>query len=191
MKATLSARLFRRCLLWIYRRGRWTVTGSAPAERKFVLIAVPHTTGMDLPNLLGAGHDLGVDLHFMAKRQLFRWPLGRFLRGVGGVPVDRSRPGGMVAQMAAEFAARDEFVLTIAPEGTRERVKDWKSGFYRIAEAADVPIVCGYMDYEGRRVGLGPVIHPTGNYEDDMTEALAFYDDVLPGGYAGRLKTPA
>ena len=124
---------------------------------------------------MGVTRELGLQTHFMAKTSLFRWPFGNFMRQMGGVPVDRSAAGDMVQQMIAEFATREDFILTIAPEGTRKTVDAWRTGFYRIAHGAGVPIVCGFMDYGNRRAGLGPVIHPTGDYEKDMTPAFAFY----------------
>jgi 1-acyl-sn-glycerol-3-phosphate acyltransferase len=174
----LIARLLRRVSIANYRRGKWTSVGTAPPQQRFVLIAVPHTSNWDFPNLLGVTNALGIRAHFMAKTSLFRWPFGGLMRAVGGVPVDRSAAGDMVAQMIAEFAARDEFVLTIAPEGTRGAVDKWRTGFYRIAHGAGVPIVCGFMDYPKRQSGLGPVIMPTGDYDADMAPAFAFYRGI-------------
>lgn len=174
----LAAQAVRGALVWTYRRQGWRAVGEVPAPRKFVLIAAPHTSNWDFPNMLGLTHDLGLDIHFMGKDSLFRWPLGGFMRDVGGIPVDRSSRHDMVQQMAAEFARREEFVLVIAPEGTRGAVARWRTGFYRIAEAAQVPIVCGFADYERRIGGLGPMFHPTGNYEADMEPVLAFYRGV-------------
>jgi 1-acyl-sn-glycerol-3-phosphate acyltransferase len=174
----LIARLLRRVSIANYRRSGWTSVGTVPAPQRFVLIAVPHTSNWDFPNLLGVTNALGIRVHFMAKTSLFRWPFGGLMRAVGGVPVDRSATGDMVAQMIAEFAARDEFVLTIAPEGTRGAVEKWRTGFYRIAHGAGVPIVCGFMDYPKRVSGLGPVIMPTGDYDADMAPAFAFYRGI-------------
>jgi 1-acyl-sn-glycerol-3-phosphate acyltransferase len=174
----LAARLFRRVLIALYQHGGWISTGTVPAPQRFVLIAVPHTSNWDFPNFLGVTHALGIRTHFMAKASLFRWPLGGFMRQVGGVKLDRATARDTVAQMIDEFARRDEFVLTIAPEGTRGAVSRWRTGFYQIALGAGVPIVCGYMDYAKRISGLGPVIMPTGDYEADMAPAFAFYAGV-------------
>ncbi|MBV7257878.1 lysophospholipid acyltransferase family protein [Pacificimonas sp. WHA3] len=179
------ARLFFRLLVWLYRRGGWTATGEAPAVPKYVLIAVPHTTNWDFPNLIGVADELGMEPYFIAKSSLFRWPMGRFMRSVGGIPVDRAAAKDMVQQMVDEFAAHETLALVIAPEGTRSAVDEWRSGFYRIAMAAGVPIVCSYMDYQRRRVGIGPMIYPTGDYEVDMETAFAFYRDILPAHVPG------
>ena len=169
------ARALYALLMFIYRRHHFTAVGTPPPDRRYVIIAVPHTSNWDFPNYMGVTRELGLQTHFMAKTSLFRWPFGTFMRQMGGVPVDRSAAGDMVQQMIAEFGAREDFILTIAPEGTRKTVDAWRTGFYRIAHGAGVPIVCGFMDYGNRRAGLGPVIHPTGDYEQDMAPAFAFY----------------
>ena len=106
----------------------------------------------------------------MAKKSLFRWPLGRFMRDMGGVEIDRASNEGYVDAMIAEFKRRKEFMLTIAPEGTRGAVRQWRTGFYHIALGAGVPLVCGVMDYGTKTGGLGPAFMPTGDYRADMVE---------------------
>lgn len=174
------ARALYALLMFIYRRHRFTAVGTPPLDRRYVIIAVPHTSNWDFPNYMGVTRELGLQTHFMAKTSLFRWPLGRFMRDMGGVPVERSYNRGQVQQMVEEFARRDEFMLTIAPEGTRGSVRQWRTGFYQIALAARVPLVCGLMDY-GRKVGgLGPAIMPTGDYAEDMKKIMEFYKSVTP-----------
>lgn len=175
----LMARAVHAVLVWLYRRHGWQAVGTVPEPRRFVVIAAPHSSNWDFPYYLGLTDALGLRTHFMAKDSLFRWPMGRFMREVGGVPVDRSANRDMVQQMADEFARRDEFVLTVAPEGTRGASR-WKSGFYQIALKAGVPIVCGFMDY-GRKVGgLGPTVWPTGDYAADLARIQAFYTGITP-----------
>lgn len=174
----LAARLVRRALIALYRRGGWQSVGTVPAKQRFVLIAAPHTSNWDFPNFLGVTHVLGLRTHFMAKASLFAWPMGGFMRQVGGVRLDRATAKDTVRQMIDEFARRDDFILTIAPEGTRGAAAKWRTGFYQIALGAGVPIVCGFMDYPTRTSGLGPVIVPTGDYEADMAPAFAFYRTI-------------
>jgi len=181
----IAARLVRRVLIALYRHGGWTSVGTVPEPQRFVLIAVPHTSNWDFPNFLGVTHALGIRTHFMAKASLFRWPMGNFMRQVGGVCLDRSASKDTVQQMIGEFARRDAFVLTIAPEGTRGAVEKWRTGFYQIALGANVPIVCGFMDYPTRTSGLGPIIVPTGDFEADMAPAFAFYRTIR-GKHSGR-----
>ena len=176
----LMSRILRRVLLWYFRSRGWTIVGAAPADRRCVIIAVPHTSNWDFINYLGVIDGLGIKAHFMAKRSLFRWPLNRFMTDMGGVSVDQAGGKNYVDAMVAEFARRKEFMLTIAPEGTRGAVKQWRTGFYHIAVAAGVPIVCGMMDYDKKTGGLGRAIMPTGDYAADMKLIFEAYRNVRP-----------
>ena len=176
----IGSRMARAALLWFYRRQGWRAEGQVPEPRRFVLIAAPHTSNWDFVYYLGLRQDLGLDAHFMAKQSLFRWPLGGFMRDMGGIAVNRASRQNYVQAMIDEFARRDEFVLTIAPEGTRGAVRKWKTGFYHIALGAGVPMVVGMMDYGRKSGGLGPTIWPTGDMAADMDRLMAIYRDVTP-----------
>jgi 1-acyl-sn-glycerol-3-phosphate acyltransferase len=177
---SVVSRLVRRLIYWFYRRNGWKAHGVVPTPRKFVLVAAPHTSNWDFVYFIGLTEELGIMPHFMAKNSLFRWPFRGFLFDMGGVSVDRSSPQNYVQQMAHEFAARDEFMLTIAPEGSRSNSDKWKTGFYQIAMAANVPFVIGMMDYSTKTGGLGPAIMPTGDYEADMAKVVLLYKHVVP-----------
>ncbi len=174
------SRQMRSSLLWFYRRQNWKVVGTVPEPRRFVIIAAPHTSNWDFLYFLGLTEGLGIKSHFMAKSSLFKWPFRDFLMQMGGVPVERGSSQNYVQQMIDEFKRRDEFILTVAPEGTRSTVKQWRTGFYHIAYGAGVPLVVGMMDYGTKTGGLGVVIMPTGNYEADMRKISAFYYSVTP-----------
>jgi 1-acyl-sn-glycerol-3-phosphate acyltransferase len=146
----------------------WRIEGAFPDAPKFVLIVAPHTSNWDFPVGLMAKFALRLDVRYMAKSSLFWFPLGRFLRAMGGISVDRSSASDVAATSAREFARREKLVLVITPEGTRSRVERWKSGFYRIALAAKVPVVLVAFDYPARVVRLGPAFQPTGNYDADL-----------------------
>ena len=176
----MASRLFRTAMLAFFRARGWKAIGAPPANRRCVIIAAPHTSNWDFLYFLGLTDALGIKAHFMAKLSLFRWPFGRFMREMGGVPVDRSGGRDQVAQMIAEFGRRDEFMLTIAPEGTRGAVRQWRTGFYHIAHGAGVPLVCGLMDYRTRTSGLGPAIVTTGDYAADMAKVAEFYRSCTP-----------
>lgn len=173
-------RLIRWLLLQWFWRGGWTVSGSLPPDPKFVIMGASHTSNWDFLVFLGAVHAVGRQVHFIGKHSLFRWPLGGFMRALGGVPVDRSAPRDLVSQIVAEFDRRDEFILVIAPEGTRARTTQWKTGFYQIALKANVPILCAGPDFPTRRGVFGPVIHPTGHYAEDMKPAFDFFRTITP-----------
>ncbi len=179
-KPSRMSRLFRRALVGIYHRRGWRAEGVIPEPRKFVIIAAPHTSNWDFVNFIGLTDDLGLTPHFMAKSSLFRWPFRNFLLDMGGVPVDRSASKNYVQQMIDEFNRRKEFMLTVAPEGTRSTVRAWKTGFYHIAMGAGVPLVVGMMDYGTKTGGLGPAIWPTGDYAADMKKVAEIYATVTP-----------
>ncbi|ENZ83678.1 MULTISPECIES: lysophospholipid acyltransferase family protein [Caulobacter] len=158
----------------------WRIEGEPPTTRKFVIVAAPHTSNWDFVYFVGAADALGLDLSFIGKASLFKPPFDTMMRDLGGIPLDRERSKDMVKAMIEEFARRDQFMLTIAPEGTRGKARQWKTGFYHIAVGAGVPIVLGMMDYRRKRVGLGPALYPTGDYEADMRRIAGFYETCTP-----------
>ena len=166
-------------LLW-FRRGGWTISGTLPPDPKFVIMGASHTSNWDFLVFLGAVHSVGRKIHFIGKHSLFHWPMGGFMRALGGIPVDRRSSQDLVSQVAAQFDAHDDFILVVAPEGTRSRTSDWKTGFYQIALKAGVPILAAGPDYPTRRGVFGPVIGPTGNYAEDMKPAFAFFRTITP-----------
>lgn len=176
----LVARAVRWLLVLLYRVRGWKAVGTVPEPRRFVLIAAPHTSNWDFVNFLGLAGDLGIKPHFMGKLSLFRWPLTRFMKQMGGIPVDRRGGTNVVQQMVDEFARRAEFILTVAPEGTRGKTQKWRTGFYQIAIAAKVPLVVGFMDYGKKTGGLGPLIWPTGDFRADMLKVLDTYRTCIP-----------
>lgn len=190
-RPSLLARLVKATLLALYRRRGWRAEGAVPTPRRFVIIAAPHTSNWDFLYFLGLTQDLGIAAHFIGKASLFRWPLGGFMRSMGGIAVDRSASHNVVRAMADEFAKRKEFMLTIAPEGTRRRSTKWKTGFYQIALAAHVPMVVGFMDYRRRVGGFGPAIMPTGDYAADMAKVWGVYQDCTPKNPTGATKSLA
>ena len=182
------SRMLLALMVRIYRRNGWQAQGIIPEPRRFVIIAAPHTSNWDFLYYLGLTQELGIKARFMAKKSLFRWPLGGFMRAMGGVEVDRTRHHNYVQAMIDEFARRKEFILTIAPEGTRSKSAKWKTGFYQIALGAGVPIVVGMMDYARRTGGLGPAIMPTGDFAADMAKVWEVYRGCTPRNPAGATK---
>ena len=173
-----------RSVLWLllqwYRRSGWTAHGTLPATSKFVIIGASHTSNWDFLVFLGTVYAVGRRVRFIGKQSLFRGPLGRFMRALGGVPVDRRARQDLVSQIVEQIRAQDDFLLIVAAEGTRARTTKWKTGFYQIALRAGVPIVCAGPDYPTKRGIFGPIIHPTGNYERDMAPAFAFFRSLSP-----------
>ncbi|MBK6706816.1 MAG: lysophospholipid acyltransferase family protein [Sphingomonadales bacterium] len=179
-KPSLLSRAIRALLMWFYRRQGWTAFGEIPEPRRFIIIAAPHTSNWDFIYYIGLTQTLGIQTRFMAKTTLFRWPMRNFMLDMGGVPVDRKKGGNYVQAMIDEFANRKEFMLTIAPEGTRGAVREWKTGFYHIAMGANIPLVIGTMDYAKKTGGLVTMIWPTGDYQADMAKLAEIYAKVTP-----------
>lgn len=170
-----------RALAWAFLRvNGWEKEGHLPDEPKYVLIGAPHTSNWDVPFVLSLAFAYRIKIFFMAKDSVFRWPFGWFFRWLGGIPVDRSKPNGMVAQTIEVFNQNERLVICIPPEGTRKRVRQWKTGFYWIAYGAKIPIALGFMDFKRKRGGPGPLFWPTGDIEKDMKEIQDFYSNVTP-----------
>ncbi len=164
---------------WFLKMTGWEAEGARPLERRFVVIAAPHTSNWDLVYLLALAVVFDVKISWMGKHALFRPPLGWLMRRVGGIPVVRDRSRNMVSQMADAFAKAEALALVVPAESTRSSVAHWKSGFYHIARTANVPIVMGYLDYPRRRGGFGPALYPTGDVRQDMDEIREFYADKI------------
>jgi 1-acyl-sn-glycerol-3-phosphate acyltransferase len=156
---------------------RWRVEGGPPPE-KCIIIAAPHTSNWDFPFMLAAAYMIGFRISWMGKHTLFWGPFGPLMKRLGGIPVDRRAPQNLVQQVAERFAKADQMVLAIPPEGTRGKVEYWKSGFYQIARAARVPVVLGFLDFERKVGGLGPVLHLTQDVHADMERIRAYYRDM-------------
>ena len=180
--------LYRFCGRAVARVFGWTVEGGFPDVRKAIFVASPHTSNWDGFFMLMCSWHLGVRLSWITKHTMFRWPLGWFVRWLGGVPVDRRSRHDTVQQIAQQFEEADALYLAIAPAGTRARTPHWKSGFYHMAMAAKVPLILGYVDYARKAAGCGPVIYLTGNVGADMDRIRTFYDGIE--GRHPQLHTP-
>ncbi len=161
----------------------WQYEGDVPPEKKYVALAVPHTSNWDGLLLVAILQSIGLQMEWMVKDSWIKSPIGPVLRRVGAIGINRSKHTNVVDQMVEQFKTRDAFVLGIPPEGTRSRAEHWKSGFYHIARGADVPVVTGYLDFARKRAGLGPAIRMTGDVRADMDKIRAFYSAKDPKPY--------
>jgi len=161
--------------LWILNQLGWTIHADCPAVDKYVVIAAPHTSNWDFPLGILAAKAINLDIRWMGKHALFRWPWGWFFRALGGIPVYREQSLDLIQQMAELFARSERLVLALAPEGTRRKTDHWKTGFYYIARAANVPIVLGYLDHGHKQVGIGGAFYPGNDIEMDFKEIRRFY----------------
>lgn len=163
----------------IMRLVGWRIEGQLPDIPKFVLIGAPHTSNWDFLLFLGLIFTLRANVHFMGKAELFRWPIGWFFRFCGGIPVERKKSNGLVEQMVKVSNESEKFILTIAPEGTRHQVVEWKRGFYHIAKSAGIPIVMAVVDGRHKAVRIGQVFHPTEDIEADMKAIQGFFAGIV------------
>ncbi len=159
----------------IVRISGWKIVGELPSLDKAVYIAAPHTSNWDGFWFLVAKVALGLEARFLAKHALFWWPLGSILRWFGAIPIDRSHGAEVVPQLIETINNSDRFCLALAPEGTRKWMPYWKTGFYRIAVEADVPIVLAFIDYKNKKLGVGEIFKPSGDPDKDLEYLRNFY----------------
>jgi 1-acyl-sn-glycerol-3-phosphate acyltransferase len=142
------------------------------------MIAAPHTSNWDFPVGLAIILAFKAKMYWLGKEPIFRWPFGTFIKWLGGIPVNRSKSGDVVAQTIQTIKEHKRIVMVVAPEGTRKRANHWKTGFYYIAMGANVPLVMGFVDYVRKEGGFGPTLMPTGDIEADMEKIRAFYQNI-------------
>jgi len=168
----------RACFLTLYQMAGWRIAGEIPPDRKMVVIAAPHTTNWDLPIMLAVAFHYRVDLKWMGKDSLFKGPFGWLMHALGGIPIDRSKANNVVDQMVKIYNDTDDLLVAIPPEGTRSKVRYWKTGFYNIAHGARIPIAYGYLDYKNKTGGIGGKLITSGDYDADLEKIKAFYGKI-------------
>lgn len=169
----------------------WRIVGGVPAAPKYVLIAAPHTSNWDFPVGLMVCFALRLKVYWMGKSSLFPPVLGSVMRWLGGIPVNREKAGNLVQVTVDAYRRNERLIVAVPPEGTRSRVRQWKTGFYYIAQGAGVPIALGYMDFRKKEAGLSRMFEPTGDIAADMVEIQAFYAGITgknPGKFDGGTK---
>ncbi len=159
----------------IMRLFGWRVEGTLPDLPKYILVGAPHTSNWDFLLFLGAIFHLKANVKFMGKAELFRNPFGWFFYWCGGIPVDRKKSQGLVEQMVDACNRSDKFILTIAPEGTRYKVSEWKMGFYHIAKNTGIPIVMAIVDGKRKSLRVGQVYQLTENMDTDIKAIKGFF----------------
>lgn len=159
----------------VLRLGGWRVVGPLPDVSKLVLIVAPHSSNWDGIWGFAAKLALGFEVKVLGKAQLFWWPLGPLLRRLGVIPIDRSSPQGTVGQAVDMIRRADRIWYAITPEGTRKRVEKWKSGFWKIAHEARVPILPAYFHYPEKRIGIGPLFATSGDMAADIAALRGWY----------------
>lgn len=159
----------------ILKLGGWKMVGEFPDVPKAVLIGAPHSSNWDGVWGFAALLAMGLDLRILGKKELFWGPMGWLMRVLGVIPIDRGAPGGFVAQSIDTMKNADALWIGLAPEGTRKQVEKWKSGFWKLAKGADVPVILAYFHYPDKVIGIGPTIAMSDDMAADMAKIRAWY----------------
>lgn len=171
--------LYRYFWIAFLKLGRWKIEGDWPREKKFVLVAAPHTANLDGFLMVAAAAYFRANVRWMGKKSLTTGPFGWLVKWVGCIPIDRASKNDVVEQMRQAFEAEAELFVLVPPEGTRSRTEGWKSGFYHIARNAGVPIVMSVLDYKTRTIRISGQVEPTGNYDADLKVIQQHYADAV------------
>lgn len=170
----------------IFKLSGWKLkTEAIKGIKQSITIAAPHTANMDLPIAKAAFDLMNLDLKFTVKEEWVRFPVKRLALSLGAIAIDRSakKPGearpSMVEAMANLFKTNPDLHIMVTPEGTRSLRTEWKTGFWHTAKLANVPILCGYLDYKEKVAGIGKIIYPT-DLEKDMREIMEYYKNITP-----------
>jgi len=164
---------------WFFKVLGWKFVGNLPTGKHFLAIGGPHTSTWDFPVGMGLVFHHRLKISFLGKASLFEGAFGNLFRNLGGIPVDRSKNNHeLVKQVIDEFESREQFILAMSPSGTRNYSPHWKSGFYKIARAANVPVLLCYIDFKYKKAGIGTSYLLTGNVQEDMNFIRNFYSNV-------------
>lgn len=158
----------------------WKFEGEFPSKGQFVMAVGPHTSNWDFFIGMAAIMALKLKASFLAKHTIFIPPFAGIIRTLGGIPIERTQTHGVVEQMVEQFEQRETLILALAPEGTRSKVKEWKSGFLQIANQANVPVLLLYFDFKKKVVGFGPLIDISDDLDGEMKKVRAFYASITP-----------
>lgn len=160
----------------------WKVVGntnfSKNTIKKAVIIAAPHTSWHDFYIGILLRSVLGIKTNFVGKKELFVFPFGWFFRTLGGAPINRQSNENKVQAIAKLFSENDEFRMALAPEGTRKKVEEWRTGFYYIAKEAQVPIIMFTLDFENKQNKISEPFYPTDDVKADFEFMHRFYKGV-------------
>lgn len=169
----------RKIFVWLFQLKGWKIEANLPeGYKKCVVIAAPHTSNWDFLYSMAVFFKLKIPVRFLAKKELFVWPLRGILKSVGGIAVQRSKSSNLVDDIIAMFSNEKELMLMIPAEGTRGSVTKWKTGFYHVALGAKVPVLLGFLDYENKIAGFGPLLYMTGDAATDAKKIKDFYRNI-------------
>lgn len=163
---------------FLLKLAAWKIVGTLPNEKKYIIAVAPHTSNWDLLVGLLGRFSFGVKVSFLMKKQVFAFPFGSIMRGLGGIPVDRAKKSNLVEQLVAMFQQNEALILAITPEGTRSPISRWKEGFYHVAYQAQIPIVMVGFDYPSKEIRIGEIFKPSGDINKDFPEMIAYFRTI-------------
>jgi 1-acyl-sn-glycerol-3-phosphate acyltransferase len=162
----------------LMRLAGWRFAGQLPDVPKVLVAVAPHTSNWDFVVGVMALFALDLRISFLGKHTLFRGLFGKWMQSIGGIPVDRAKPNGVVDECTSAIRAAERVLFAMAPEGTRQLDKGFKSGFLHIARQANVPICLAYFDFTNRVVGFGELFHPSGDVDVDIARIIDYYRNI-------------
>lgn len=158
----------------------WQLQGQLPNQARMVIAVAPHTSNWDFVITMAMALALGVNISFLGKHSIFIGPFGSLLRRFGGIAVQRHSAHGVVAQLVERFEQQQSLLLGIAPEGTRQKVAQFKSGFWQIAKGAGVPILLLGIDFKTKQVVVGDLLTPSDDFQADCATMRLFFQQMTP-----------
>lgn len=170
---------------WVLKLAGWRISPPPPEVQRCVLLAAPHTSNWDYVFAVLTMRALEVPMKVAIKSFWTRFPMGLLVKPLGGIGIQRHQDhlgagsAGQVHMLADLFNQHSSIALIITPEGTRSLRSKWKTGFYHIAQEANVPIVLSYADYHTKTCGFGPVISTALSKDEVMVQVMAFYADKV------------
>lgn len=162
----------------LFRLLGWEIINDFPKLKKYVIIVAPHTSWVDFPMALLVKFIKGLQVNYVGKASLFKWPYGFFFRYFGGRPVDRSKNTNKVQAIVDLFKENEAFIFALAPEGTRQKVGEFKTGFYHIAKGAQVPIVMTSLDFKNKQIKISDPFYTTSNKEADFEYIYGYFRGI-------------
>ena len=153
----------------------WTIKGMVPDEERIVIIAAPHTSNWDFVLAMLAIFGLNIKLRWLGKHTIFKPGFKNFFKWLGGIPVYRDNPSNLIDNVVKIVKREKSIVIAMTPEGTRKKVKRWKTGFLRIAKQTHSKILLISIDAPTKSIEIGKVFNPTGNSEDDLAFIQKYY----------------
>lgn len=164
-----------------FKLSGWKTVGSIPPDvKKCIIVGAPHTSNWDLIYARLGLYIFDYKIRYLIKDSMFKNPIAAwFFRVTGGIPVDRSKSTNLTGELAQLLKNADTLYIAIPPEGTRKRVKRWKTGFYRIAIDCNIPIALAFIDYKKKQAGFMKILYPTGNIIEDFKVIESFYSPEM------------